>query len=58
MPNKKELFGWFNSDKKYTEEDVKNLIERVKDFNAGCIDQYLSKHVDEVFKEWIDELTK
>jgi len=56
MPKKVELFGWiFGSDKKYTVEDVKYLIERVKEFNAGCIDEYLSKHVDEVFKKWLEE---
>lgn len=58
MPNKKELFGWFGSDKKFTEENVKELIERVKEFNAGCIDEYLSKHVDEIFKKWLEEHKK
>lgn len=53
MSQKKELFGWFSSDKKFTEEQVKELIEQVKVFNAGCIDEYLSKHVDEVFQNWL-----
>lgn len=58
MTQKKEFFGWFNSDKKFTEEQVKELIEQVKVFNAGCIDEYLSKHVDEVFKNWLAEYKK
>lgn len=58
MSNKKELFGWFGSDKKFTEESVKDLLERIKEFNAGCIDEYLSKHVDEVFETWLEEQKK
>ena len=48
------LWNWFSSnpDKKYTEEDVKELVERIKQFNAGAIDEYLSKHVDTVYREW------
>lgn len=56
MDKKVELFGWmFGGDKKFTAEDVKKLIESVKEFNAGCIDEYLSKHVDKVFKKWLEE---
>jgi len=41
---------WEN-DNVYSVEDVKELVEQVKAFNAGCIDEYLSEHVDKVFAE-------
>ncbi len=38
--------------KKYSDEDVEKLIEDIKVFNAGAIDEYLSKHVDDVYNKW------
>ena len=59
MEDRKELFGWFiESEKKFTVDEVRDLVERVKVFNAGCIDQYLSDHVDQVFEAWLEELKK
>ena len=50
--DKKELFGW--GKKKYTKEEVEKLLEDVKVFNCGAIDEYLSRHVDKVFAEWLE----
>ena len=33
-------------------EDVERLVEKIKEFNAGVIDNFLSKHCDAVFEEW------
>ena len=55
MEDKKELFDWF-FERTFTADEVKMLIERVKEFNAGCIDQHLSNHVDKVFITWLEEL--
>jgi len=49
--DKKNLFGW--GQKKFTKEQIEELLERVKQFNAGCIDEYLSNHVDKVYDEWL-----
>ena len=57
MQEKKELFGWFSSDRKFTKEEVQDLLERVKEFNAGCIDEHLSKHVDVAFEAWAKDHT-
>lgn len=50
---KKEFFGW--GEKKYTQKQIQTLLEKVKSFNCGAIDAYLTKHVDKVFKEWTQE---
>lgn len=52
MENKN--FWWWNTERKYTIDEVKELIEKIKVFNAGAIDQYLTDHVDKVFSEWAD----
>ncbi len=54
---RRDLFGWpwFGSkEKTFTAEEVKVLVEKIKVFNAGAIDEYLTRHVDEVFKEWLE----
>jgi hypothetical protein len=38
--------------KRYSEEDIATLIEEIKVFNAGAIDEYLSNHVDNVYRQW------
>jgi len=49
------FWGDWRTDKPrtFTIEEVEGLLERVKEFNAGVIDQYLTEHVDKVFKEWL-----
>lgn len=52
---KKELFNWFSKkEKTFTIAEVEQLLEEVKVFNAGAIDDYLTKHVDNVFKKWLE----
>lgn len=53
---KKDFFDWFvKKEKTFTAEAVKELVERIKVFNAGAIDEYLTKHVDKVLQEWLKE---
>jgi hypothetical protein len=55
----KNLFDWFwKKEIKFTVEEVQELIEAVKVFNAGAIDPYLTKHTDKVFEEWLKEKKK
>lgn len=55
MKNKK-LFDWFwKKEIKFTVADIEELVEKIKVFNAGAIDPYLTKHADKVFEEWLKE---
>jgi hypothetical protein len=58
MERKTELFGWFKTERKFTVDEVQELVDQVKVFNAGCIDEYLSDHVDQVFIAWLEDLKK
>lgn len=51
----KEFWWWRSKDRNFTLEEVGDLLERVKVFNAGAIDQYLTNHVERVFNEWLAE---
>ena len=55
MEDKKELFDWF-FERTFTADEVKVLIERVKEFNAGAIDAYLTNHVDQAFVAWLEDM--
>ena len=55
MEDKKELLDWF-FERTFTAKEVKVLVERVKEFNAGCIDEYLSNHVDQAFVAWLEDM--
>lgn len=56
MPEQTNLFDWWmEKEKTFTADEVKDLLERIKVFNAGAIDDYLTKHVDKVFAEWADD---
>lgn len=48
---------WFKKhrERKFSADEVKDLVERIKQFNAGCIDLYLTQHVDYVLEEWLSE---
>jgi len=50
MEEQKREFWW--GKKKFTVEDIQELLEDVKEFNCGAIDAYLDNHVEKVFKEW------
>ncbi len=52
---KKQLFDWFfKKEVTFTIEEVKDLVEQIKVFNAGAIDQYLTKHADKAFETWLE----
>lgn len=49
----KNFWGlWEKKEKTFTSNQVKELLDEVKQFNAGAIDDYLTKHVDKVFECW------
>lgn len=55
--HQKDFWGWWEEkEKTFTVSQVKSLLERVKVFNAGAIDPYLTAHVDKVFDEWANEV--
>lgn len=57
--HQKDLWGWWTErEKTFTVEQVKDLLDRVKVFNAGAIDEHLTNHVDRVFNEWANEVDK
>jgi len=49
----KRPFWWSKRERTYTVEEIATLLAAVKEFNAGCIDVLLDKHVDKVYKEWL-----
>lgn len=52
---RKDLFDWFFTKKQtFTLDEVKSLVDNIKVFNAGAIDDYLTRHVDAVFEEWME----
>lgn len=54
---KRDFWGWWKEKEiTFTSDQVKDLLVRVKKFNAGAIDPYLTKHVDDVFEEWAKEI--
>ena len=55
MAKKDYWTPWAKKQKTFTSEQVKDLLERVKQFNAGAIDAYLTKHVDTAFEAWAKE---
>lgn len=46
---------WLKGEKTFTAKEVEDLLEKVKQFNAGAIDEYLTNHVDKAFNEWLNE---
>lgn len=37
-------------------DQVKMLVEQIKEFNAGVIDHILTKHCDNVYEKWLKEI--
>lgn len=58
MEKKPFWWKWKKKEATFTVEQVANLVEQIKEFNAGIIDAYLDKHVDKVFKLWVTDNTK
>lgn len=61
MENKKDeevqalWFDWLKTEKKFTAGQIQTLIEKIKEFNAGAVDKYLTKHVDDAFNQWVND---
>lgn len=54
---KRDLWSWWGpQERTFTVDEVKLLVDKIKEFNAGAIDDHLTKHVDSVFKKWVKEL--
>ena len=54
---KHEFWDWWSKkDRTFTKDEVAALLEEVKTFNCGAIDEYLSRHVDRVFQTWAEKL--
>lgn len=50
-----ELFDWWlKKEETFKLSDIEELLENVKKFNCGAIDDYLSKHVDTTLVEWLE----
>lgn len=47
---------WAKKEKTFTTQQVKDLLDKIKEFNAGAIDAYLTKHVDDVFEVWAKQV--
>ena len=50
MHDKKDLWWW--GKKKYSAEEIQKLVEKIKEWSSGAIDDYEEKYIDEVFEEW------
>ena len=55
MDNIQMQWWWSKKEQTFTLEEVAQLLEEVKVFNAGCIDQYLTRHVDKTFDAWLEK---
>ncbi len=51
------IWSWL-LEKKYTLNEVKELIEYIKAFNAGVVDEHLNKHIDKCLDLWLDKKDK
>lgn len=52
----KKLLDWFfKKEVTFTVTEVTELVEKIKVFNAGAIDPYLTKHADKAFEAWLNE---
>lgn len=59
MARKKNFWDWWKKkERAFTVDEIKVLVDKIKMFNAGAIDEYLTKHVDKSFDEWSEELSK
>ena len=56
MSERKELFDWFwKKETKFNIDEVKDLVDRICEFNCGAIDDYLTKHAKHTLEEWLKE---
>ena len=53
---RKELLDWFwKKETKFTIDEVRDLVDRICEFNCGAIDLYLTRHAKHVMDEWLEE---
>lgn len=48
----KWIFG--KTETTYTQEQIDDLVARIKRFDAGAVDEYLTRHVDKAYTEWLE----
>jgi hypothetical protein len=48
------IWKWLR-ERRYTLNEIKELIVEIKKFNAGIIDPLLDKHVDKALSKWIED---
>ncbi len=53
MKHNKTEFWWWGK-KKYTAEQIQELVYGIKEWSSGAIDDYEEKYIDEVFENWKD----
>ena len=55
----KNILSWFKSfwvsEPTFTVAEVRDLLNRVDEFNAGAVDSALSRHIARVFEEWRED---
>lgn len=53
---RKELLNWFwKKEQKFSLDEVRDLVDRICDFNCGAIDLYLTRHAKHTLEEWLNE---
>lgn len=51
-----DFFFWeWLMGRRYTHAEVRNLIERIKQYNSGVTDDHMSRYVERTFEEWKQE---
>lgn len=56
MSERKELFDWFwKKETKFSIDEVRNLVDRICEFDCGAIDEYLTRHAEKTFEAWLKE---
>jgi len=49
------LFNTFKGEKLYTKNEVLKLMNLIKTFDAGAVDEPLSRHIDKCYDNWSKE---
>ncbi len=46
---------WGRKKKTFTLEQVMDLCKQIEKFNAGAVDEHLSKHIHKIIKKWLNK---
>lgn len=50
------MFFWrWLRERNYTQNEVRDLIDRIKKYNSGVTDNHLSRYIETTFEQWIQE---